>query len=131
MNVQATLQVYYYISSSHSQLSNMHSVHSLLPPPTALRVVAIDLPGHGRSSHRPPGAFYHIQNYIADVKYVIDGEWRYIAICVAQAFIQLFYLLLLALKWKKFSFLAHSMGESLASIHCCTVYMLTASSHRM
>lgn len=79
-------QVHYFLSSSHSHLSNMHSVPSLLPPPTALHVVAIDLPGHGRSSHRPPGAFYHIQNYIADVKYVIDGKCRDIDIHVAQAF---------------------------------------------
>ena len=50
----------------------------LSPSLPALHVVAIDLPGHGRSSHRPPGSFYHVQNYIADVKYVTDGECRYI-----------------------------------------------------
>ena len=40
----------------------------------ALHVVALDLPGHGQSSHRPVGSLYHVQDYIADVKHVIDGK---------------------------------------------------------
>ena len=42
----------------------------------ALHVVAIDLPGHGRSSHRPMGSFYHAPDYVADVKYVVDGKLK-------------------------------------------------------
>lgn len=78
-----TLKIYYTLSPF------------LLPSHTALHVVAIDLPGHGRSSHRPPGAFYHVQNYVADVKYVIDGECRYIAIqalgCLLVYIMSVFY----------------------------------------
>ena len=39
-----------------------------------LYVVAIDLPGHGQSSHRPVGVAYHFIDYVADLKYAIDGE---------------------------------------------------------
>ena len=46
-----------------------HSVHS------DLYVVALDLPGHGFSSPRPAGIFYHLINYVTDLKYVIDGMW--------------------------------------------------------
>ena len=38
-----------------------------------LYVVAIDWPGHGLSSPRPAGSYYHMINYVADLKYVIDG----------------------------------------------------------
>lgn len=114
MNVQL-----HYISTITSLLLITTLKYALvLPPPTALHVVAIDLPGHGRSSHRPPGAFYHIQNYIADVKYVIDGECGHITIQALGCSVCYY----LALKWKKFSFLAHSMGEPLAST---LLYMLT------
>lgn len=74
--------------------------------------MAIDLPGHGRSSHRPPGSLYHVQDYIADVKYVIDGEPRHIAMFAVRHWCHVpDVCLLLALKWDKFAFLAHSMGE--------------------
>ena len=38
-----------------------------------LYVVALDLPGHGKSSPRPTGSYYHMINYVADLKYVVDG----------------------------------------------------------
>ena len=41
---------------------------------TDFYVVAIDLPGHGQSSHRPKGCRYHFVEYIADVKLIVDGE---------------------------------------------------------
>ena len=40
---------------------------------TELYVVAVDLPGHGKSSHRPTGTRYNSFDYIADIKYVVDG----------------------------------------------------------
>ena len=51
------------------------------PPPTSpqneltadLYVVAIDLPGHGQSSHRPWGKIPNYEDYIVNIKYVIDG----------------------------------------------------------
>ena len=42
-----------------------------LPSP---HVVAIDLPGHGLSSHRPPGTNAVFLNYLTDVRRVVDGE---------------------------------------------------------
>ena len=39
-----------------------------------LYVVAIDLPGHGQSSHRPRGMPYHYVDYLGDIRYTVDGE---------------------------------------------------------
>lgn len=41
-----------------------------------LHVVALDWPGHGRSSHRALGASVHVYDYVSDIKYAIDGECR-------------------------------------------------------
>lgn len=40
---------------------------------TDCRYVAVDLPGHGLSSHRPPGVFYMFYAYVADVCHIING----------------------------------------------------------
>ena len=56
-------------------------------------VVAIDLPGHGRSDHRPVGAWYHYVDYLHDLRCCID-----------------------ALGWTQFSLLGHSLGGALASV---------------
>ena len=37
------------------------------------RYVAVDLSGHGKSSHRPSGALYSLAAYVADVRRVADG----------------------------------------------------------
>lgn len=71
-----------------------------------LYVVAIDWPGHGKSSHRPKGVHYDAYNYIADVKYVIDGKSTNLTVKLRNSIPSIH----TALKWKKFSFLAHSMG---------------------
>ena len=42
-----------------------------------LHIVAIDLPGHGQSSHRPVGAQYNVFEYVLDLKYVVDGKCRF------------------------------------------------------
>lgn len=39
------------------------------------KYVAIDLAGHGLSSHRPPGVSYSFPYYVMDVRRVIDGVW--------------------------------------------------------
>lgn len=31
------------------------------------RLIAVDLPGHGFSDHRPPGETYHLQDYVLDI----------------------------------------------------------------
>lgn len=44
-----------------------------VPFPSDCRYVAVDLAGHGLSSHRPPGVFYMFTAYVADVRHVING----------------------------------------------------------
>lgn len=56
-------------------------------------VVAVDLPGHGRSAHRPRGAHYHFIDYIGDVLAAAD-----------------------ALGWNKFHLLGHSLGAGVCAI---------------
>ncbi|KAM3623679.1 uncharacterized protein V6R79_014219 [Siganus canaliculatus] len=73
----------------HGWADNCGSFNSLIPLlPTECRYVALDLVGHGRSSHRLPGAFYSVPDYVVDVRLVAD-----------------------ALQLKKFSIIGHSMGE--------------------
>ena len=76
----------------HGWLDNAASFDKLAPLLPGLRLVAIDLPGHGRSSHRPPGVHYHFVDFIADVVAAAD-----------------------ALRWKQFALLGHSMGGGIAS----------------
>uniref|UniRef100_I3KNK6 Serine hydrolase like n=1 Tax=Oreochromis niloticus TaxID=8128 RepID=I3KNK6_ORENI len=49
------------------------------------------MPGHGLSSHRPPGVFYSFPEYAADVRRVTES-----------------------LSWTKFSIMGHSMGGNIA-----------------
>lgn len=37
------------------------------------RYVAVDLVGHGLSSHRPAGVLYSLVEYVVDVRRVADG----------------------------------------------------------
>lgn len=79
----------------HGWLDNAGSFAELAPLLAGrFHVVAIDLPGHGRSSHRPAGGWYHYVEYLADVQ------------AVAQA-----------LGWTRFSLLGHSLGGATASIY--------------
>ena len=34
------------------------------------------MPGHGLSSHRPPGVFYSFPAYVADVRRIVDSEFK-------------------------------------------------------
>ncbi|MBS0568504.1 MAG: alpha/beta fold hydrolase [Proteobacteria bacterium] len=77
----------------HGWLDNAASFDALAPLLAAhFHVVAIDLPGHGRSQHRPAGVRYHFVDYLDDVLATAD-----------------------ALGWKKFSLLGHSLGGGIAS----------------
>ncbi|XP_026215570.1 serine hydrolase-like protein isoform X1 [Anabas testudineus] len=78
----------------HGWADNCGSFSTLIPLlPRDCRYVAVDLAGHGRSSHRPPGVFYSILEYVADVCRVAN-----------------------ALQLKKFSIMGHSMGADIAGM---------------
>ncbi len=71
----------------HGWLDNAATFSRLAPLLEGVRIVALDLPGHGHSDHRPLGAAYHIWDYAHDV---------------LQAAAQF--------GWERFSLLGHSMG---------------------
>uniref|UniRef100_UPI00398ECB51 serine hydrolase-like protein isoform X3 n=1 Tax=Pristiophorus japonicus TaxID=55135 RepID=UPI00398ECB51 len=57
--------------------------------------VAMDFPGHGVSSYRPPGVPYYFSEYVSDVRRIAD-----------------------ALSWNKFTILSHSMGGNVGGLFC-------------
>ncbi|KAF7665071.1 hypothetical protein LDENG_00154540 [Lucifuga dentata] len=72
----------------HGWADNCGTFNTLIPLlPKECKYVVVDLAGHGLSSHRPPGAFYSIPDFVADVRRVAE-----------------------TLQWKKFSIIGHSMG---------------------
>ncbi|XP_033479326.1 serine hydrolase-like protein isoform X1 [Epinephelus lanceolatus] len=78
----------------HGWADNCGAFSTLIPLlPKECRYVAIDLAGHGRSSHRPLGDFYSLPTYVADVRRVAD-----------------------ALQLRKFSIIGHSMGGDIAGM---------------
>ena len=77
----------------HGWLDNAASFLPMAPFLDGLELVAIDLPGHGRSAHLPPGADYSFAGTIASVLDVAD-----------------------ALGWERFALLGHSMGAGIASL---------------
>jgi pimeloyl-ACP methyl ester carboxylesterase len=76
----------------HGWMDNAASFDSLAPYLSDYYMVALDLPGHGFSSHRPVGVRYHILDYVGDVLRVADH-----------------------LGWERFSLMGHSMGAGIAS----------------
>lgn len=77
----------------HGWLDNAASFDTLAPLlATHFHIIALDLPGHGRSQHRPAGVRYHFVDYLDDVLAAVD-----------------------TLGWKKFSLLGHSLGGGIAS----------------
>ncbi|XP_030635815.1 serine hydrolase-like protein [Chanos chanos] len=76
----------------HGWADNCGTFNTLIPLlPQDWRFVALDLTGHGFSSHRPEGVFYSFYSYVADIRRVIE-----------------------ALQWKRFSLIGHSMGGNVA-----------------
>ncbi|MHB0820170.1 alpha/beta fold hydrolase [Stutzerimonas stutzeri] len=75
----------------HGWLDNAATFSRLAPLLDGLRIVALDLPGHGHSDHRPLGAAYNIWDYAHDV------------LQTAEQF-----------GWQRFSLLGHSMGAIVA-----------------
>jgi pimeloyl-ACP methyl ester carboxylesterase len=77
----------------HGWLDNAASFGPLAPLLPGLDIVALDLPGHGLSDHRPPGQHYHFVDFVADVIAAAD-----------------------ALGWDRFALIGHSMGAGIASL---------------
>ncbi|WP_166367108.1 alpha/beta hydrolase [Pseudomonas akapageensis] len=77
----------------HGWLDNANSFARLAPKLNGLRIVALDLAGHGYSEHRPPGASYALWDYALDVLQVAEQ-----------------------LGWQRFSLLGHSLGAIVSVI---------------
>uniref|UniRef100_A0A674EI35 Serine hydrolase like n=1 Tax=Salmo trutta TaxID=8032 RepID=A0A674EI35_SALTR len=78
----------------HGWADNCGTFNTLIPLlPKEWKYVAVDMAGHGLSSHRPPGVFYSFPAYVADIRRVIG-----------------------ALQWKRFSIIGHSMGGNVAGM---------------
>jgi pimeloyl-ACP methyl ester carboxylesterase len=77
----------------HGWLDNAASFDLLAPLLPRLRICALDLPGHGRSQHRPAGVVYHFVDYVADVLAAAD-----------------------ALGWSRFILMGHSLGAGIATL---------------
>lgn len=71
----------------HGWLDNANSFARLAPQLEGLRIVALDMAGHGHSDHRPPGAAYTLADYAFDVLQVAER-----------------------LGWARFALLGHSLG---------------------
>lgn len=78
----------------HGWLDNAATFDRLIPLlPDGLRIVALDLPGHGLSDHKPPGTTYHFIDNVPEMFAAAD-----------------------VLGWDKFTLLGHSLGGAIASI---------------
>ncbi|MNZ65971.1 Tropinesterase [compost metagenome] len=77
----------------HGWLDNAMSFARLAPKLDGLRIVALDLAGHGHSGHRAAGAGYPLWDYALD------------ALLVAEQ-----------LGWQRFSLLGHSLGAIVAML---------------
>lgn len=82
----------------HGWLDNAASFDALAPLLPGIRLVALDLTGHGYSDHRPPGNHYHFIDFIPDVAAAAD-----------------------ALGWPRFALLGHSLGGGIASFIAATL----------
>lgn len=83
----------------HGWLDNAASFERLAPLLCQqFYIVAIDLPGHGRSEHRPAGRWYHYVDYLGDVLALAN-----------------------TLGWSRFGLLGHSLGGATASMIAAVV----------
>lgn len=85
------------VLAMHGWLDNAASFDAIAPLLTGHRVVAVDLPGHGMSDHRPPGLPYHYVDWVTDVTAIAD-----------------------TLGWQRFSILGHSMGAGIGCLFAGT-----------
>lgn len=79
----------------HGWLDNAGTFDTLIPLlPSDFSYLAIDLPGHGFSSHLPEGCFYHTEDFVL----ILEN--------IRQKY-----------KWDKISLIAHSMGATVSFIY--------------
>lgn len=81
------------ILALHGWLDNAASFIPIAKYFTDYRFVAIDLMGHGHSTHPPKGIYFHYIDYVADVVAIMDK-----------------------MKWDKCALLGHSLGAGIATI---------------
>ena len=77
----------------HGWLDNAASFDPLAGQLPDVDLVALDFPGHGHSSHRPPDTWYHYIDYVDDALAALD-----------------------ALGWERCTVLGHSLGGAVASV---------------
>ncbi len=82
----------------HGWLDNCATFDRLAPMLAGVHLIALDLPGHGRSEHRGANATYHFIDWVPEVVAAADY-----------------------LGWRRFSVMGHSMGAAIASITAGTV----------
>ncbi|XP_019400769.1 PREDICTED: serine hydrolase-like protein 2 isoform X1 [Crocodylus porosus] len=81
----------------HGWLDNANTFNRLIPLlPKDYCYMAMDLGGHGLSSHRPAGFPYHFVDYVSEVRRVVA-----------------------ALQWSRFTLMGHSMGGTVAGMFSC------------
>lgn len=88
----------------HGWLDNAASFVPLAPYLAGLDLVAVDLPGHGHSEHRPPGANYYFTDYLFDIDAILD-----------------------ALGWDRCHLIGHSLGAAAGSVYAATAPERVAS----
>lgn len=77
----------------HGFLDNASSLQPLAPYLQTTRFIALDLAGHGRSSHRPLGAHYNQVDYLQDLYALMEQQ-----------------------QWERAILLGHSLGGILATL---------------
>ena len=88
----------YPVLAAHGWLDNAASFTPLAPLLKNLRIVAIDLPGHGHSAHRPNESYFHFVDYIVDIIALLD-----------------------VLEWKTCALLGHSLGAAILTLVAGTI----------
>jgi pimeloyl-ACP methyl ester carboxylesterase len=84
------------ILAVHGWMDNAGTFDRLIPLlPKSFYIVAVDLPGHGLSSHIPQGLPYHYTDFLIAVRRLTKAHF----------------------KWEKFAWLGHSMGAGIGALY--------------
>jgi pimeloyl-ACP methyl ester carboxylesterase len=94
----------YKVIACHGWLDNAASFDALAALLTDCHVIALDMPGHGLSDHKPPQASYNIWDDLQDILAVADE-----------------------MGWKKFNLIGHSRGAAIAMLLASSMPALITS----